>query len=331
MRTSLGLSASIWILLVAVPAADARPDPVLVRLRAASAARARALTVADVAELSGGLPVLRDHLARLDLTEVPRDRASVTVSRKQLQIRLALAGLPAETFRVDGPESGVVNLELTPIRPEEVVAAAKQALEARLPWRPGEVLIDLAQPVLTPLPRVAADEAVVIKAELHQGHRPVGRVQMDVRIFADGEVRLALAVHFNVRPCQKAVVCRRRIEKGEALDDTNVYLEEQAVDPRSRFSLSPDAVKGARARQALMPGQVVLQTDVEAGERPGGGVLVRAQDAVKIQIRIGALKVTASGQALQEGRQGQLIRVQNVDSKKLLLGRVVASGLVEVE
>ena len=40
---------------------------------------------------------------------------------------------------------------------------------------------------------------------------------------------------------------------------------------------------------------------------------------------------TAAGEALQEGRLGQTIQVQNVDSKKTLLARVVGPGLVEID
>jgi flagella basal body P-ring formation protein FlgA len=334
MKTLTGAMTSFWICLAACAAAQAAqagPEPVVVRLRGEAAVPSRLLTVGDVAELTGGVPLLRDNLARLDLTDVPRDRSSVTVTRKQLLYRMKLSGVPEELFRVEGRESIQVNLRIRPIRPEEVVAEARKALEARLPWPPAEVVIDLVGPVTAPLPSVAGDELVIIKAELHPGQRPVGRVQMDVRVFVQGEVRLSLPVLFQVRPCTKTVVCRRRVEKGEALDDSSVYLEEQPVDQKSRYALAPEAVKGARARHALVPGQVILQTDVEAGEKPSNAVLVRAQESVKIQIRIGDLKVTAAGQALQEGRQGQLIRVQNVDSKKLLLGRVVAAGLVEVE
>ena len=330
MNTRVAALASVWIGLV-VGLAQAGPEVVLVRLRAVSHAGSRVLTIGDVADLSGGLALLRDAAAKLDLTDIPRDKASVNVSRKQVAYRLALTALPAELFRVEGPESALVNLRQRTIRPEEVVATARQALEARLPWKAGEVVIELVQPVFVPMPSVTADEPVEIKAEMHAGQRPVGRVQMDVRILVGGETKLSLPVCFQVRPCQKTVVCRRRVEKGEALGEANVYLEEQPVDQKSRFALSPEAVKGAKARQALLPGQVVMVTDVEAAEKPTNAVLVRAQESVKIQIRIGELRVTAAGQALQEGKQGQLIRVQNVDSKKVVLGKVVGAGLVEVE
>lgn len=325
------VSLTCWALLVAFTASARADGPIVVRLRDAAEAPGRLVTVADVAELAGGAEAMRLRAARLDLAEVPAGQDALSVSRKQVQFRLALAGLPAGAFRVEGADAARVTVRLVPVKADEVVAAARRALQARLPWTGDEVLIELAQPVLVPMPAAAREEAVEIKAELHPGHRPVGRVQMDVRVLIAGRPRLALPVHFQVRPRHKAVVCRRRVEKGEALDDSNVYFEEQPVDQRSKLALSPKAVAGARAKQPLMPGQVVLLTDVEAAAPGGAAVIVRAQEGVKIQISIGGLRVTAAGQALQEGRAGQLIRVQNVDSKKVLLGRVVGAGLVEVE
>lgn len=319
------LTLTIWIALVAcAPASEA----VQIRLRPTSVVRSRAVTVADVAELSGGLPMLRDNIARLDVSDVPRDARSTTVSRKHLQFRLTLAGLPATTFQVIGAELARVTLQQAPVRAEEVVTAARQALLATLPWSADQILIDLAQPVVVPLPAVTPDETVTIKAEPHAGQRTTGRVQVDVRIFVQGECRLALPVQFHVRPCQKVVVCRKRIEKGEALDDSNTFVESHPVDGKSSLALPPEAGKGAKAQKPLLPGQVVQRDDVETGEKPA---LIRAQDSVKIQVRLGGLRVTAAGQALQEGRVGQLIRVQNVDSRKVVIGRVIEGGLVEVE
>lgn len=306
-------------------------DPVTVRLRDTAAVPARGFTVGDVADVSGGLPRLRDQIAKLDLVELPADKATATLPRRQVEMRVALAGVAAGAYRVAGPEACQVNLKTTPIRPDEVVAAAKQALHERLPWKADEVLIDLVQPVVAVLPAVARDEKWTIKAEPRTGQPTVGRVQMDVTLQVNGHHRLSLPVYLEVRPYQQTVVCLRRVEKGEPLTDKNTYLEGQPVDHRSKLALSPAVRTGAVARHPISPGQVVLITDIEQPGTKAGGAVIHAQEAVKIQVQVGGLRVTTTGQALQEGKQDQLIRVQNVDSKKVVVGRVVGPGIVEVE
>ena len=79
-----------------------------------------------------------------------------------------------------------------------------------------------------------------------------------------------------------------------------------------------------------MPGQVIPQAAVEtqAADSP---ILVKPRDLVKIVARLGGLSVTALGEAQQEGREGDRIRVRNVDSKKEVVGRVIGRGLVDVD
>jgi flagellar basal body P-ring formation protein FlgA len=60
-------------------------------------------------------------------------------------------------------------------------------------------------------------------------------------------------------------------------------------------------------------------------------VLVKVRDRVKIVARVGATRFIAAGEALQEGRAGQSIRVRNIDSDRTVLGRVVAAGTIEVD
>jgi flagellar basal body P-ring formation protein FlgA len=67
---------------------------------------------------------------------------------------------------------------------------------------------------------------------------------------------------------------------------------------------------------------------------PAGGaadVLIKARDNVKIVAVIGAARVEAIGEAQQDGRIGQVIRVRNIESNRIVHGRVEASGIVAVD
>ena len=59
--------------------------------------------------------------------------------------------------------------------------------------------------------------------------------------------------------------------------------------------------------------------------------VVKSRDPVRLTVRVGGLRITALGEALQDGRVGQNIRVRNVDSNKMVTGRVLDRGLVEVD
>jgi hypothetical protein len=63
----------------------------------------------------------------------------------------------------------------------------------------------------------------------------------------------------------------------------------------------------------------------------GKDVIIKARDSVKIIAHIGTGHIEAVGEAQQDGYVGQVIRVRNVDSNRVVHGRVDASGTVVVE
>jgi flagella basal body P-ring formation protein FlgA len=58
--------------------------------------------------------------------------------------------------------------------------------------------------------------------------------------------------------------------------------------------------------------------------------VVRSGERVKIIITSGSMILTATGLAYSDGQINQMIRVQNLRSRKIVYCRVAAPGLVEV-
>ena len=73
----------------------------------------------------------------------------------------------------------------------------------------------------------------------------------------------------------------------------------------------------------LRPGQVLQKRLLAAP------VLVKRGEVVVIEARSGPIQVTASGEALEPGRQGDVVRVRNVNTGKIIRARVVDTGTVQ--
>ncbi len=63
---------------------------------------------------------------------------------------------------------------------------------------------------------------------------------------------------------------------------------------------------------------------------PKAPVLIKQRELVQLVARVGPLEIKAKGEALQDGKAGQLIRIRNVDSSVIVVGRVVEHSVVEV-
>jgi flagella basal body P-ring formation protein FlgA len=129
---------------------------------------------------------------------------------------------------------------------------------------------------------------------------------------------------------QWVAVSMGRIARGEALTVDNVRFDHRTIDTAHNYLTSTDALIGKKSKRLIAPGQVLTAADVEdiAADNP---VMVKPRELIKIVARVGSMKLTALGEALQEGRAGQFIRVQNLSSKNIVLGRVTDYSVVEVE
>ena len=59
--------------------------------------------------------------------------------------------------------------------------------------------------------------------------------------------------------------------------------------------------------------------------------MVRAGDVVSVVARSGAMVITVTGEAKQDGNRGEWIKVTNIESKKTISARVTGPGEVKVE
>jgi len=86
----------------------------------------------------------------------------------------------------------------------------------------------------------------------------------------------------------------------------------------------PAAVVGKRLRRAMPAGAMLAADDV------GGEDALRRGDPVTLVSRAGGMEVRMGGRAMGVGRVGSTISVENTASRRIIRGRVVGPGLVEV-
>lgn len=123
----------------------------------------------------------------------------------------------------------------------------------------------------------------------------------------------------------RVVVMAADVPAGRAIQDADLALEVREV------STAPDAVSdtlavvGLTSRRSLQMGQLVSSRVLLTP------VLVQRGQPVTIDARNGDIAVSVAGEALDNGRLREVIRVRNVTSGKVIRARVVDVGKVEPE
>ena len=120
-----------------------------------------------------------------------------------------------------------------------------------------------------------------------------------------------------------AVHAARVIERGQTIAAEQLQLQEVNVGRASRgFYNSLDEVVGQGAKRRVRAGQLIAPNLLAAP------LLIRRGQQVTIIASQDGISASATGEAMANGREGEVIRVRNLGSQKVIEAQVVEEGVV---
>lgn len=152
---------------------------------------------------------------------------------------------------------------------------------------------------------------------------PVSRRSVQVRcVDAPG---WQMFVPVRVRDVREVAVLKDAVKAGQVItaDDITVQRRDMADAQGAGFA-DPTELVGQVARHGLAPGDAPTRGDVATGE------LLRRGDPVVLLSRIGGVEVRVAGRVLGQPGAGGTVSVENTESRRVVRGRVVGAGVVEV-
>jgi flagella basal body P-ring formation protein FlgA len=201
-----------------------------------------------------------------------------------------------------------------------VRATAEGVVGARLADSAGRVAVQ-AEP-LDPRLRVPACDADLV-GELPPVTRESGRVTAEVRCPGSRPWRLYVPVRVSVT--KTLLVAAVPLERGKILAASDVILAEREVGALpGGYLTAPEAAVGRVVRRAIPAGAAVAPGSLEIP------VLVRRGQPVTLEARSGAIVVQMAGVARADGALGEMIAVENINSRKVLQGVVRNEKSVEI-
>lgn len=153
----------------------------------------------------------------------------------------------------------------------------------------------------------------------------IGRVHFLCLMNIDGETKKRLRLYANVRVAYDIYRPIRSLKMGHVLQPGDVELAEYKSDQLLRNIISDEAdIIGHRLIRNLDEGETILAHMVK--KIP----LVKNGDRILIVANKGSLRVTAPGVVRQNGFKDDTVRVENLQSRKIILGTVIDSRTVQI-
>jgi flagella basal body P-ring formation protein FlgA len=274
-------------------------------------------TVAPDSEEDAALAQLAEAI---DLGPAPEPGRETVLRRRQLEQRLAASGAPVSDIRWLIPDEVKLTSAGRTVNDDLVKSIILEHLNRTEPYATGlfEILsLTLSTP--PPLPPGQVEYRFAPQPSSNPNYL-TGAIFFSVDGHEAGRLRATVQIDLRVA----ALVATRDLSRGHVLSEEDVS-ESTVPYAQAKGALTEvDQAVGQTLKTNARTGAPIRARDLELTH------MVKKGEIVTIVAQSGGLRVTALGQARQDGALGQTITVTNQDSKKTISAKVVGDGLVEV-
>ena len=306
-------------------------DSITVRLHERVHVSESIVRVRHVAEVSGSNMTAVDRARELDVMNPTEENAEQILTRELLQVRLLLAGFPLDAVTMNGADAVTVSFAMvSPYSSLDVEHAAATSMAGALGIPLEDVRVKLAAPLEMPQDtRTTGNQRISI--DVLPPVRPTpGRVRLTVRILVGGELQHTVSGLFDVRVRRTVVLASASLPTGTVLTADHLTVNDEWSDERPVHADVADLFD-RQLRRSIPVGVPVGLRDLKPVKDAKSQPLIAVGDVVRLVVRQGNLTVIVpTAEALQSGLPGETIRVRNLESRKIVVGRVVSAREVEV-
>ncbi|HUT02240.1 MAG TPA: flagellar basal body P-ring formation chaperone FlgA [Phycisphaerae bacterium] len=254
------------------------------------------------------------------LGRTPWPGENIVIDRRTVLSCLAHGGIAADRVRIAGARQVTVTREESTTSAGKLLAVAETFLQ-QLPARPKNCIYQVLRRPQKLTVSGSKDLDYACRLEpLAAG----GQVKVVVTVRREGkQLGFREILYRRMYPVRTAVATRR-VPAGAVLTKENLEIQ-TSYEPKPADK-DWKAPYGRLARQRLLPG-TAIRPSMTAEKKPD--LKIRRNQIVQLRVQGPGFRITGVGQALQEGRVGDVIKVRNVDSKRVITGLVAFDGSVE--
>ncbi len=321
MKATPFILAALLASAAPVPLAAEGPEPrVHVHLPRTIRVGTPGLRLGQVAVVRADEESLTEKLVAIPMGRAPWSKEELVIDRPTVLGRLASHGVRAGDVRLSGAEKVTVTRDETAVKSARIAEEAEAFLEKDRPgpkgcrWRRVRTPDDLWVP---------AGVTVALEPRLAP-HAVRGEAKVEVAAMADGKKLASADVVFRLGYARRHLVATEEIPQGGIVTEANTELRTSMADAPEPEGWSPPY---GQVALRLVPTGTVLKRGLTRPVK--AEVLVHRNRSVIMRIAGDGFQITAVGLALEDGRPGDFVKVRNIDSKRVVVGRVNFDGTVE--
>ena len=274
------------------------------------------IRLGDIAQLKG----CNDHWKDILLAHIVRPGATIELPAGYIKARLKLKGVPVERLKLNIPEVVKIERKAIKITKRDLIAMTRHCIKSNNPWGNRLRITQIRPQNDIMLPQGKLSYSCQLE------NSPLGSFSLPIIFKVNGHIAARTWVMVKTSLITPIVVSAYPIQRGEIItkDKLRIIKKDLSGLPAGIF-FNKNALIGKRAKVNIGANRIIYKNMVEIPP-----VIKRGQ-RVMIIAESDSLKVTVPGKAKENGRIGDIIKVQNLLSKKVVVGKVVSDQTVRVK
>jgi flagellar basal body P-ring formation protein FlgA len=218
----------------------------------------------------------------------------------------------------------IVNASETQIiKEEEIENGAINHLIKELPWNRESLEINVyykGKDIVLPSGKKELIYKIMNKSQ------KAGRIPMTLEIRIDDQFKKRIRINTKILVSQKVIKTIRGVVRGEILSNDEIKIETIKTErPLKNAITNIDSALGYEATRNISIGKILISNFIK---RPALG---NRGDKILILAQKGGMTITTPGILKEDGYEDTMVRVLNMESKKIIYGRLVDSNTVKVK
>jgi len=278
----------------------------------------------DISRVTGDDSGLVQKLRGVEMGRSPLPGKSRSIDPSHILLRLKQFGIDVLQVGLNVPDNAQVLRGVARVPKEKIEEVVLAYIRQAMPLENDNISVKEIQfnnEVILP------KGVVTFSVESPENRGLFGKVPLAVNVYVGGKFEKKVWAVADIEVLKKVIVAKRPLGRYHEITKDDVEVQEMDVAKLPSNSLTDYGdILGKRTRKAIDV-RAVLRSDMI--EFPP---LVKRGDVVTVLAESAGMRITAMGVVKErEGREGERILVENLDSKKGIYGQVVDSKTVRVD
>lgn len=269
-----------------------------------------------------GDPCLVERADTITLGNMIFPGQTIPVDRATILSRLATFNISASQVQFSGANSITVKHAGTTITGQEILQVAIEMARTQASRYPIVRIEPAAIPQDLSVDPNARDTRLV--PQIVAGNASAGMMRVRVTAVCRTQTIASRDVLLRLLYKNHKIIATRDLPAGTVLTSEDVRIEEELSSTLPE--LDKPSPYGLVLKRAIKAGAQIRQSDLDL---PGKKAVIKRNELVVVKIERPGIVVSSQGKALSDGCTGEVIKVRNIESNRIIICKVKDDGSVE--